>query len=198
MLQCEACSNTDHGFSINTYYEKIVSCLQKASESTISKNLGTKSRRNIPGWNEFVHDNHVLLGDVYALWSLVGKPRDGYIYHQLCLARSRFKYALRYCLRHEKELRAKSLADKLVNNPYGMAAFWKEVKRLESSPPLAPSVNGTSSEENIANMWKHHFSGILNSVDNTDNKETVLEQFPLKATSLNAFLFLRLLNLSQN
>jgi len=90
-------------------------------------------------------------------------------------------------LRHEKELRAKSLADKLVQNPYSMAAFWKEVKRLNSSPPLAPSINGISGEENIANMWRDHFSEILNCVKNTECKELVLQQLSTVSHDFECF-----------
>ena len=80
-------------------------------------------------------------------------------------------------MRNEKELRAKSLADKLVKNPHSMADFWKEVRKLNGSPPLALSVNGVSGEINIANMWKEHFSDIMNSVKNSDYKESVLGKF---------------------
>ena len=187
LLQCGICSSIDHVRAIDVYYDKIIASLRAASESTISKKLGGKARRNIPGWNDFVKDNHVMLCDVYALWALVGKPRDGYIYRQLCLARSRFKYALRHCLRHEKELRAKSLADKFVNNPYCMATFWKEVRRLNSSSPLAPSVDGISGEAKIADMWKDHFSYILNSVNNTEKKYFVLQQFSTVSHEFSGF-----------
>ena len=177
LLQCGTCSSSDHMRAIDAYYDKVTASLRAASMDTIARKLGGKAKRNMPGWNDFVKDNHVLLCDVYALWALIGKPRDGYIYRQLCLARSRFKYALRYCLRHEKELRAKSLADKFVNNPYSMATFWKEVRRLNSSSPLAPSVDGISGEAKIAGMWKDHFSNVLNSVNNTEKKDFVLQQF---------------------
>ena len=155
--------------------------------ATVSKNLGRKTKRNIPGWNEFVVDNHTLLYGIYALWVFVSKPPDGYIYQQLRLARSRFKYALRYCLRHLRELRANSLADKLMLNPCSMAAFWKEVKRLNSNPPLVHSINGISGEANIANMWKNHFADILNSVVNDDQKDFVLEPFSKISDKFDSF-----------
>ena len=45
---------------------------------------------------------------------MVGKPRDGYIYSQLRLAKARFKYSPRWCVKNEKGLRAKALADKFA------------------------------------------------------------------------------------
>ena len=117
----------------------------------------------------------------------MGKPRDGYIYCQLRLARSRFKYALRHCLRNEKELRAKALADKLVANPHNISGFWKEVNKLNSSPPIAPSIDGISGEENIASMWRDHFSEILNSVNNTDKREVVEDKLSTAGDTFQPF-----------
>ena len=57
-----------------------------------------------------------------------------------------------------------------------MATFWKEVRKLSSEPPLAQSVAGVTGETRIAEMWKDHFSDILNSVDNGTSKESVLRQ----------------------
>ena len=119
------------------------------------------------------------------LWANPGT--DTYIYNQLRLARSRFKYSLRYCLRHEKELRAKSLAEKLVHNPYSMTEFWKEVKKLNSSPPISPSINGISGEANIARMWNDHFSVILNSVRETGSKRSVLQRFTVENNNFERF-----------
>ena len=184
-LYCDDCFRTEHCTSINAYYTEIIDCLRKASELTISKHLGMKRKRNVPGWNEYVKDSHDLLCDIYSLWALLGKPQDGYIRLQLRLARARFKYALRFCLRHEKELRAKSLAEKLVQNPYSLAAFWKEVRKLNNRPPVAHSVDSISGCENVAGMWKEHFSNILNSVSSTDCKDFVLQQFQEETKTFN-------------
>ena len=188
LLNCEmTCSDSKHHELIDTYYDNIIACIQKASQITVSKKVGGKFKRNIPGWNDFVRDEHAILCDVYALWALVGKPREGYIHCQLRLARSRFKYALRKCLSQEKELRAKALADRLVANPHNTSGFWKEVNKLNSSSPLAPSVGGISGEDNIASMWKEHFSEILNSVCNTECKALVEEKLSAAGDKLEPF-----------
>lgn len=165
-----------HKDAINAYYEEIIDCVRSASRSTVAKKLNDRSKRIIPGWTEFVEERHAHLGDVYSLWALVGKPRQGYIYSQLRIARCQFKYALRFCLKNEKHLRAKALADKFAYNPRDMVTFWKEVRKLNSDPPLAPTVGGVSGEVNIGDMWKNHFADILNSVNNDSLKDEVLNQ----------------------
>ena len=173
------CSGNDchvHGDAINAYYEEIIDCIKNASRSTIAKQVHDRSKRIIPGWTEFVEERHALLGDVYSIWALLGKHRQGYIYSQLRIARCQFNYALRFCLKNEKELRAKALADKFAGNPHSIATFWKEVRKLNSDPPLAQSVGGVTGNANIADMWKNHFADILNSVSNDTSRDVVLNE----------------------
>ena len=176
VLHCHSSTCFAHKAAISEYYSEIIDSVRNASQETVSKKVNGHTKRIIPGWTEFVQERHTLLGDVYSLWALVGKPRHGYIYSQLCLAKSQFKYALRFCVRNEKDLRAKALADKFANNPRNLAIFWKEVRKLNSNPPLAQSVGSVSGEANIASMWKNHFSDILNSVNNDSSKNYVLTQ----------------------
>lgn len=173
-LHCRDSACTQHLLAISTYYSDIINCLNSSSRTIGRKHI--YRQKAVPGWTEYVQDKHALVGDVYSLWALVGKPRVGYIYDQLQLAKTRFKYALRFCVRNEKALRAKSLADKLMNKPCNFAKFWKEVKKLNSEPPLSPTVDGVSGMEEIGTMWKDHFSGILNSVPNEALKEAVLTE----------------------
>ena len=178
-----------HRNAINVYYEEIIDCVKNASRSTVAKQLHGRSKRIIPGWTEFVEERHALLGDVYSIWALLGKPRQGYIYSQLRIARSQFKYALRFCLKNEKDLRAKALADKFAGNPRNSTAFWKEVRKLNSDPPLAQSVGGVTGEVNVADMWKNHFAAILNSVNNDSMKDIVLNEINNSNTGTSTTAF---------
>ena len=184
---CSVRDCSDHRAVINAYYEAITHAIKIASQSTVAKRASSNRKRIIPGWTEFVEDKHTLLGDVYSLWSLVGKPRQGYIYSQLQMARSQFKYALRFCIKNEKDLRAKSLADKFARNPRDLATFWKEVRKLNAEPPLPQSIGSVSGEQNVADMWKDHFSDILNSVGGEACKDNVLKE--LRNVDAGADLF---------
>ena len=86
-LYCRQDTCEAHKNAICEYYESIINCIRNASRSTVAKKLRHGNKRAIPGWSEFVEEKHTLLGDIYFLWALVGKPRQGYIYSQLCLAR---------------------------------------------------------------------------------------------------------------
>ena len=186
-LECSNNTCSAHNADIEAYYDSIVNAVRNASRSHIAHRKQDYARRAIPGWSEFVEEKHTLYGDLYSLWAIIGKPRQGYIYDQLRIAKSQFKYALRYCLKNEKDLRAKALADKFVNKPHDIASFWKEVRRLNSVPPVAQSVAGVSGETNIACMWKNHFSDILNSVDNPKSRDSVLRQLSISDASVPLF-----------
>ena len=55
-------------------------------------------------------------------------------------------------------------------------AFWKDVQKMTSSNiPLASKVGDAVDNEQITDMWHHHFSEILNSVHNTDSKSFVCD-----------------------
>ena len=55
-------------------------------------------------------------------------------------------------------------------------AFWKDVQKMTSSNiPLASKVGDAVGNEQITDMWHHHFSEILNSVHNTDSKSFVCD-----------------------
>ena len=176
-LNCQNTMCTEHSESINSYYNDLMICLNDGARYSVSKKVSARSKK-VPGWTEYVQSAHDTLGDIYCLWAAVGKPRDGYIYiyTQLRLAKSRFKFALRWCVRNENQLRAKSLAEKLRSNPQNSASFWKDVKKLSSSPPLASTVGGVTGPENIGQMWKNHFSAILNAVSDDRLEASVLDQ----------------------
>ena len=79
--------------------------------------------------------------------------------------KARFKYALRFITKNEKQLRKEALAKKLTDlNPN---AFWKEIKLMNNSAtPLPVNIDGVNGNEAIAELWKKHFKDILNCLRN--------------------------------
>ena len=76
-------------------------------------------------------------------------------------SRANFKCSLRMCKSIESRAQADALARKFLCKD--SMSFWKEIKRINSTKTLLPnSVNDISGDENIAAMWKRHYSNILN------------------------------------
>ena len=119
---------------------------------------------NKPGWADYVSDLYKDSSDIGKIWCNAGKPHQGQIFELYRQSKSRCKYTIRYIKRHENSLRKESLARKLVDkNPM---EFWKEVKHMNASnAPLPTCIDGISGADNIAQMWRDHYSDIFNSVN---------------------------------
>ena len=62
---------------------------------------------------------------------------------------------------------------------------WQNIKKLKKSCPLPAAVRGASGSQKIAEMWKNHFSNLLNSVENDEYKEFVYNNITWKNSYMN-------------
>ena len=74
------------------------------------------------------------------------------------------KQVLRRCRASESKAHADSLEKKLLLKD--TESFWTEIKRLsgKGTTPIASIINKTTGTKAIAELWKTHYSEILNSV----------------------------------
>ena len=80
----------------------------------------------VPGWNEYVKEQHEAARDAYWLWLEMGKPMNGDVFTLMKLCRSRFKYALRKCMRDKETSVYDNIADKMCQTD--QRNFWKEIR----------------------------------------------------------------------
>ena len=134
------------------------------------------NEHSIVGWNEEVKQYHTITRSEFKFWKQNNMPRSGPVFHDMRIARARFKYALRQCRLDEQMIYSNRLAKYMqchdVNN------FWKTINiRNKSKATLSNCIAGTSGETNIANMWKDHYSSLLNSSSNITDKDDVCISF---------------------
>ena len=73
-----------------------------------------------------------------------------------------YKYALKFAKRIEDTAKAAALAKDLGGQKQD--DFWKSVSKINQNSQLhATTIDGINGEANIANYWRNHFHGILNS-----------------------------------
>ena len=90
-------------------------------------------------------------------------------------SRARIKLKFRECLRNEDSMKADAIALKLRNKEQG--EFWRKVNALNNKKaPLANTVNGCTGSSDIAGMWRKHFMGLFNSVNNSTHREYVMDR----------------------
>ena len=107
-------------------------------------------------------------------WVTCGRPRSGAVFEHMSRSRARFKLALRFCRQHEDQLKADACAKSMdLGN---CKKFWRDVKRISDgkATKYANSVNDVTADENIAEMWKNHFAGLYNSVNDRGFKNIFL------------------------
>ena len=155
------CTDIHHATELCVMYDDIVKALDSSSKP-LCKNKSRGSNMK-PGWNEYVAEHHAVAREAFLLWIEAGRPRQGELFQQKKLTNARFKYAIRFIKKNENNLRAKSLASKLENN--NTTDFWKEVNVLNNhKTPLPSDIEGVSSPEKIAEVWREHYFRIFNCV----------------------------------
>ena len=78
---------------------------------------------------------------------------------------ARFKLALRFCRQHEDQLKADACAKSMDMGD--CKKFWHDVKHISrgKTTKYANCVDDVTGDENIAEMWRTHFAGLYNSVN---------------------------------
>ena len=161
-LLCTNVHCKEHVSDIDYFYTCIINCIQSAEKECIPFESIGKSFHIVPGWNEYVKDCHAVARDAFWLWNLYGRPNHGHLYHNMRSSRAQFKYALKYAKRIEETAKADALAKDLGGHKFD--EFWKSVNKINQSSQLyTTTIDGITGEANIAEHWRTHFHGILNT-----------------------------------
>jgi len=176
---------------IDKFYNDIISCVNMAVQNVIPSRKAklTRAEYIMPGWNTHVKEKHSLARDAFIAWAETGKFRQGPIYDQMRVTRARFKLALRYCKQNQEALKADALASSLANND--TSKFWSEISKQTNSNVVnnVLSIGGICGANNIANMWKEHFSKLYNREPASVHRsifENKLEQSSFYSETLNS------------
>jgi len=158
------CSDTNHQRVLSDYYNDIISCINKVTEANIPMSNSRHCQYNIPGWSNYVSDKHDAARHAFRAWTSNGKPRSGWLYTNMYKTRALFKQALRYCRRHEEQMKADSLAKSLDNTDSNK--FWKDVATVSRKKATShvSKIGNCVGEHDICDMWKDHFKSLYNSV----------------------------------
>ena len=100
------------------------------------------------------------------------------------VTRKKFKLSLRHCRRLKEQHKSDALATVLQSSSL-RTAFWKKVRAVyrkdNNSIPL--SVGNATGQSDIANMWKSHYSGLLNSASGQSCDKIFVDNFLTRRSS---------------
>jgi hypothetical protein len=165
-----SCKDPDHIAAIDTLYMQIIDALKTAErEVRASARAKTRTYQQVPGWKDLCLEQHQQARDAFHLWVHNGKPKTGQIFHLMKTTKANFKHTVRQCKLKENIKESDLLAHKFLKcKP---SDFWKEIKKINGKHTkcsLPESVDGKTNLNDICNMWRDHFSNLLNSADNSD------------------------------
>ena len=125
----------------------------------------------------------------HKVWTEAGCPTAGVLFNIKCNAKSRFKYAIRR-LKHRKEfLIREKLARPFVARRKDQ--FWSEIRQLNRvKNSNAPSVDGITGDQHIANLFSSRFKNLLNNNPSPSHNALFSHiQSLLSSSMLNDLLF---------
>ena len=173
-LRCSDVSCTLHQQDIDNFYYSIVNTVNGCIKQCIP--LHRHSKHSIVGWNDEVKHYYSIARTEFKYWKQNGMPRSGHIFREMSSARARFKYSLRQCRLDEQCISSENLASSM--QCHDLNNFWKNISLLnKSKSTLSNCINGITGEGDIANLWKNHYSILLNSSEDDSSKDFVYDSF---------------------
>ena len=169
------CKDTHHIECIDLFNSDICNALVHSSIQCIDicKTVSAKDFI-VPGFNDHVKTLHTEARNAYIIWRDMGKPRVGETCFRMRNTRLSFKYAFRQCKLLEETMRANALALSLLTKDSN--SFWKHVAATRNKRicPLPPTkVDDCVGNEKITDMWSKPYSTLLNSINDSVNREGV-------------------------
>ena len=105
----------------------------------------------------------------------------GVYFEKMKVTRKKFKLSLRHCRKLKKQHKSDALVTALQSSS-SRTAFWKKVhavyRKDNNSIPL--SVGNATGQTDVANMWKCHYSGLLNSASGKSCNKIFVDNFLTK------------------
>ena len=115
----------------------------------------------LPGWNDGTGMLRKMSVFWHRVWVEAGYPSAGILFNIKRNAKLRLKYAVRRLKRRKDFLVREKLARAFAARK--KYKFWSEVRRLNHvKKSCAPSIDGTSNIQQIADLFSSKFAGILN------------------------------------
>lgn len=170
------CSNSKHVKDLNDFYCNIVHVIQSASDALVKNINHGSSKHNRPGWSEHCSELYSVAKSAHKEWLSNGKPKQGPLFEHRKRSRAQFKFALRFIKSNEDQLRADSLAKRLLCK--NSNDFWKEIKQINNDKLLLPNtIEDAKGSQEISKLWADHYKTLFNCVNDCRNVNELCENF---------------------
>jgi hypothetical protein len=181
-INCHDFACEKHMKDIETFHNDIVCACIKAAECLPT--TSNSNKHSVPGWSDYCATAREKAIFWHNIWKNAGKPHSGPLADLRRSTRAHFHRAVRKVKRNETIIRSEQMA-KCIHNNHTRNLF-REAKRLRCSGSKVPAcVDGTSGNENIANLFASKFQNIFNIVKSEENELHKLKCYIRNAVSLS-------------
>ena len=166
------CCDPTHRYQIDEWCSELTDkCIDAGLQCLPKRRHKSKIR---PGWSEEVKSFKEDSLFWYQVWRNCGEPCSGDIYETMKNAKRQYAYAARKVIRKEKQLRFERMAKSI--NSSETRNFWEEIKRLRRSNHKAPNIDGETSDNDIAEIFRMKYRTLYNSVPSCNSLMNDIQQ----------------------
>ena len=156
-LTCRNYKCSMHKESINQLHRCIINICSEASKTCLPHSSGSKSRRTIPGWNEYVKEHAENAKVWHDVWMQSGKPRHGDIANMKRKTRLKYHYAIRFVKEENIRIRNNKMGEAISTN--NDREMWKEVKNMTKSNDNLPNfIDGLTGIKEISGIFADKYT----------------------------------------
>ena len=158
VLSCEdvICENPYHKRQIDEMYAYLIKGLLSASDNFLHERKDTY--KQVPGWNVFCKNAHIIARQHFLQWKEEGMPRNGYLYDVMKSSRANFRTSLRLCRENEQRLRQEGVVSSFHEKDF--KSFWRQISVKQKSK--VSSMDGVNNYNDIARLFESKYFQILN------------------------------------
>ena len=157
------CKDKNHLQEIKDFYTLIVNIILLCSINLCKSKF---CRKQIPGWNDYIKPFYIEARNKFFIWRNSGRPLNCNSHYEMIESRKTFKKKLKYCRKHENEIKNEKIAESLHNND--SKGFWNKVKsKFFKKANVCLKIENSVDPPIIAEKFSDFFKTIYRS--NLDN-----------------------------
>ena len=150
-----SCSDTDHLFEIEKYYNMVIEAIRVADTTLPRKKRGHAKHF----WSSELTMLKRKSIDACNLWKLSGRPGSGPIHVEKNSAKLQYKNALRKAKNESDSTISDSLSNAFISKSYDK--FWKNWNSISTRDTEVSCVDGFIDHRQIANAFAKTFSNVF-------------------------------------
>lgn len=154
------CNIDDHRNKLSEFYNLLVNILHKSCSEFVITKLKNNKKNCIPGWNKYVKPYFEDAKLKFRIWKDSDRTHNDK-FHEMKIARSKFRSALKSCKNNEERIRNELLVSSHKNK--NMSDFWNHVRNHQNGnlTSIPFSINNKTDDIEIVDEFSQFYKSTL-------------------------------------